>query len=299
MKEIQRRPVIVSPIRLRRGAAVLTALLISVMCAGFLSQTSSLARAESESATVAAAPAANLTITQVLSKAYIARGGLTRIRAVQGQRVTGTISFGNDALGPFFVELKRPQKMHMELTIQNQTMIRIYDGKEGWSNNPFAGKTNLEPMNEDDLKNIADEADFDGALVDYRKKGNQVELVGKDKVEDKDVWRVKLTAKSGDVRYYLFDAASFLLLKWEGKRLNEGKEVPIHSYFRDYREAGGLKFAFQIDSGNSANDLTQRIIIDKIDLNPQIPDAQFEKPGTPGAWLGAPALLGSRGGDIS
>jgi outer membrane lipoprotein-sorting protein len=223
-------------------------------------------------------PVAAQTSAQILAKVYAARGGLVKLRALQGQRVNGTISFGNDASGPFFVEMKRPLKMHMELTVQNQTMVRVFDGKDGWANNPFLGKASPEVMSEEELKNIAEEADFDGPLVDYRKKGNTVELVGKDKVEDKDVWHIRLTTKNGDVRHYLYDAATFLLLKWEGKRRADGKESPVESYFSDYRDVGGLKFAFRIDSGSSANDLTQKIIIDKIELNPQIAETEFAKP---------------------
>jgi outer membrane lipoprotein-sorting protein len=227
-------------------------------------------------------------ITQILSKVYVARGGLTRIRALKSERIAGTISFGSEASGPFVVELKRPMKMHMTLAVQNQTMIRVYDGAQGWANNPFAGKLNPEVMPEEDLKNISEEADFDGPLVDYAKKGNKVELVGKDKVEDKDALRVRLTTKNGDVRYYLFDATSFLLLKWEGKRRADGKEYPIESYFHDYRDVEGLKFAFEIDSGSSATDLTQKLVIDKIELNVNFPDSEFAKPAAPDA-NGAPA----------
>jgi outer membrane lipoprotein-sorting protein len=233
--------------------------------------------------------AAAQTADQIVAKVYTARGGLVRIHALKAQRVSGEISFGSDAAGPFFVELKRPLKMHMELTVQNQTMVRVFDGKSGWANNPFGGKMNPEPMTDEDLRNISEEADFDGPMIDYRKKGNQIELVGKDKVEDKDVWRVKLTTKNGDVRYYLYDAGSFLLLKWEGKRRAEGKEFPVESYFRDYREVEGLKFAFEIDSGSAATDLTQKIVIDKIELNPQIADSEFAKPTTPGQNAAPPA----------
>ncbi len=228
------------------------------------------------------------TITQILTKVYVARGGLTKIRAVKSERVSGTISFGSEASGPFVVELKRPLKMHMTLSVQNQTMVRVFDGTQGWANNPFAGKVNPEPMTDEDLKNISEEADFDGPLVDYAKKGNKPELVGKDKVEDKDVWRVRLTTKNGDVRYYLFDAGTFLLLKWEGKRRAEGKEFPVESYFRDYRDVEGLKFSFQIDSGSSATDLTQKLVIDKIELNPEIPDSEFAKPAAPSDAAPAP-----------
>jgi len=221
------------------------------------------------------------TITQIIAKVYVARGGLTKIRAVKSERVVGTISFGSEASGPFMVELKRPLKMHMTLTVQNQTMVRVFDGAQGWANSPFVGKPNPEPMTEEDLKNISEEADFDGPLVDHAKKGNKFELVGKDKVEDKDVWRVRLTTRNGEVRYYLFDAGTFLLLKWEGKRRAEGKEFPVESYFHDYRDVSGLKFAFQIDSGSSATDLTQKLVIDTIELNPEIPDTEFIKPAAP------------------
>jgi outer membrane lipoprotein-sorting protein len=238
---------------------------------------------------VYASPSRAQTADQILAKVFTARGGLVKIRALKAQRVTGRISFGSDASGPFAVELKRPLKMHMQITLQNLatqqnlTMVRVYDGQSGWANNPFAGKMNPDPMTDEDLKNISEEADFDGPLVDHRKKGNQVELLGKDKVEDKDVWRLKLTTKNGDIRYYLFDAGSFLLLKWEGKRHAEGKEFAVESYFRDYRDVEGLKFAFEIDSGNSANDLAQKLTIDKIELNPQLPDSEFTQPPTPAA----------------
>lgn len=227
------------------------------------------------------AAAAAQTVDQMVAKVLAARGGLLKIRAVKSQRIAGTISFGPDASGPFFVELKRPLKMHMQMTLQNLTVIRVYDGKSGWANNPFAGKINPDPMTEEDLRNISEEADFDGPFVDYRQKGNQVELVGKDKVEDKDVWRLRLTTKKGDVRYYSVDAGSFLLLKWEGKRQAEGKEFPVESYFRDYRDVNGLKFAFEVDSGSSVTNLTQKLVINKIELNPQLPDSDFAKPAAP------------------
>jgi len=220
------------------------------------------------------------TADEILAKVIAARGGRDKLRAVRSERISGTISFG-DVSGPFVVELKRPLKMHMQLTVQNQTMVRVYDGQSGWANNPFAGKLNPEPMSEDELKNITEESDFDGPLLDYKTKGNHVELAGKDKVNDKNVWRVKLTNKNGDARFYLFDADSFLLLKWEGKRKYEGQELPVESYFTDYRDVAGLKFAFGIDSGSSATDVNQKIRIDKIDLNPNINDAEFAKPTTP------------------
>jgi outer membrane lipoprotein-sorting protein len=229
--------------------------------------------------------AAAQTTEDILAKVYTARGGLEKIRAIKAQRVSGRISFGEDAEGPFVVELKRPLKMHMELTVQDKTMVRVYDGKShGWANNPFADKPDPEAMNDNELSNISEESDFDGPLVDYKSKGNEVELVGKDKekVNGQEVWRLKLTTNSGEVRYYLFDAQTFLLLKWEGKRKFNGQEFPIESYFHDYRDVDGVKLAFEIDSGSSASDIKQKITIDKIELNPSLEESRFAQPPTPG-----------------
>lgn len=223
--------------------------------------------------------AAAQTPDSIVDKVLAARGGLDKIRAVQAERVSGHISFGPDAAGPFVVELKRSRKMHMEFTIQGGTMVRVYDGKSaGWTVNPFAGKNNPEPMPEEELKNISEESDFDGPLVDYKAKGNQIELVGKDKVEGKEAYRLKLTTKNGDARFYLFDSQTFLLLKWEGKRKFKDEEVPVESFFRDYHDVGGLQFAFEIDSGASAEEITQKILIDKIELDPEISESRFIKP---------------------
>jgi outer membrane lipoprotein-sorting protein len=226
--------------------------------------------------------AAAQTPDSILDRAIAARGGLEKIRAVQAERISGHISFGADAEGPFVVELKRPRKMHMEFTVQGSTIVRVYDGKSaGWANNPFAGKNNPEPMAEEELRNISEESDFDGPLVNYKAKGNQIELAGKDKVEGREVYRLKLTTKNGDVRFYLFDSETFLLLKWEGKRKFKDEDRPVESYFRDYHDVGGLQFAFEIDSGTSAEEINQKILIDKIELDPEISDSRFLKPSAP------------------
>jgi hypothetical protein len=119
--------------------------------------------------------------------------------------------------------------------------------------------------------------------VDYKAKGNQIEFAGKDNVEGKEAYRLKLTTKNGDVRFYLFDSGTFALLKWEGKRKYKDEEVPVESYFLDYHDVGGLQFAFEIDSGASVDEINEKILIDKIELDPEISEARFSKPAAPPA----------------
>lgn len=226
---------------------------------------------------IAAAQTADEIVTKVLS----ARGGVDKIKAVRSQRITGTIDFGG-ASGPFLVELERPGKMHIEVSIQGQTLIRSFDGRStGWIINPFSPNKGVEPMSAEDISNIADESDFDGPLVDYQAKGNQIELAGKEDVDGKPAYRLKLTSKKGETRSYLFDSATFHLVRWEGTRKVGDKEVPWESLFRDYRDVTGLMFAFEIDSDAPGTEQSQKIIADKIELNPQIDESHFGKPPDP------------------
>jgi hypothetical protein len=136
-------------------------------------------------------------------------------------------------------------------------------------------------MTGNDLRNIADESDFDGPLLDYQSKGNKIEYLGEDEIEGKPAEKLKLTTKSGDARIYFFDAATFLLLKWEGIRKNDDQEIPVESFFRDYREVNGLKFAFEIDTDSPGSAQTQKLSIQKIELDIPLEDKRFDKPAEP------------------
>lgn len=230
------------------------------------------------------ATASAQTADEIVNKALAARGGAHKIKAVQSERITGRVSFPQGLEGTFVLELKRPQKMHIEISIEGQKVIRVYDGKSaGWMVNPFAENKDVQAMSAEDLRSIADESDFDGPLVDYKAKGNQIELAAKEDLDGKPVYRLKLTNKNGDVRFYLFDASSFLVLKWEGVRKVEDKEFPWESFFSDFRDVLGLKYPFKIEQGSPGTELKQNLTTEKIEINAQIDDAQFAKPVLPEA----------------
>src|SRR5262249_45192008 len=228
------------------------------------------------------ATAAAQTADEIVAKSLAARGGVEKIKAVQAQRISGTISFGQDAEGPFVIELKRPLKLHMEVTLAGQKLVRVYNGKgTGWTVNPFAEDHSPQPMSEEDLKNINDEADFDGPLVDYKAKGNQLELLGKEPVEGKEAFKIKLTRSAGESRTYFIDAASYQVVKWEGTTRIEDKDIVVENYLRDYREVNGLQFPFEIDSDSPDSPQQRKITIEKIELDSKVEEARFAKPAAP------------------
>src|SRR5580658_8218601 len=224
-------------------------------------------------------PAVGQTSDEIVAKVLAARGGLEKVKAVQSERITGTLYFNPELYGPFLAEFRRPGKMHNEVTIQNKTVTRSFDGKDaGWVINPITGTGAAEPMSAEDLKDAVNQADFDGPLVDAKAKGNTIELTATQKVDGRDTYVLKVTHKDGQVSSYFFDTKTFLLAKWSGADTVNGDPVTRETYFHDYREVKGLKFAFELVSNTPGSDVTQRIVVEKIEVDPQVDEAHFGKP---------------------
>jgi outer membrane lipoprotein-sorting protein len=225
-----------------------------------------------------ALPASAQTLDEVIAKNLAARGGLEKMKAVKSMRMTGRMTMGPGMEAPISMEMKRPGNVRMEFSFQGNTGVQAYDGSKGWSINPFSGKKDAEPMSADDLKDIQEQADMDGPLVDWKAKGHTVELLGKDKIEGSDVYKLKVTLKGGDVRTVYIDADSFLEIKAESKRTIRGSETEVETSIGDYKEVGGIMVPHSFQSGAKGRPEKQNIIVEKIELNPTLEDVRFKMP---------------------
>jgi outer membrane lipoprotein-sorting protein len=234
------------------------------------------------------APAAHAqTVDELLAKHYEACGGLAKLKAVNTMRVTGTITLGPGMESPFTMERKRPGMRRMEFTFQGMTGIQAFDGTKTWSVMPFMGKKDPEVGTDEDNKNALDDADFDGALVDYKTKGHAIELVGKSPVEGADAFKLKVTKKNGNIEYDYLDAETYLLVKTEGKVRRRGTEMEGETTFSDYKEVDGLMQPFSMESGAKEMQQKQRLTFTKIEMNVPLDDSRFAVPA--GATGAAPA----------
>ncbi|HEY3173643.1 MAG TPA: hypothetical protein VGK86_13830 [Thermoanaerobaculia bacterium] len=219
-----------------------------------------------------------LTVDDIVAKNIQARGGLEKLKAVKSIRLTGHMTVGPGTEAPMLIEMKRPDKLRLDVTIQGMTLTQAYDGKSGWQLNPFGGSKNPEPMSAEEMKDAAEQADMDGPLVDWKAKGHKVELVGKEKVEGTDVYKLKVTLKDGNVHYAFLDADSYLNIKGEAKRSVRGTEVETEQTIGDYKDVGGLMIPHSFEGGAKGKPEKQKITVEKIELDVPIEDARFSMP---------------------
>jgi outer membrane lipoprotein-sorting protein len=224
------------------------------------------------------------TVDELIAKNIAARGGMEKLKATQTLRMTGKMVMSQGMEIPFTMSGKRPKSTRMEFTFQGMTGMQAYDGKTAWAISPMSGKKDPEAVPPDQAKDMDEQADFDGPLVDYKAKGHTIELVGKEPVEGADAYKLKVTMKSGNVRYVYLDAESFLEVKVEAKRMMRGTEIEGESLMGDYRDEGGLMVAHSIDNGAKGSTMRQKLVIEKVEFGVALPDSIFSMPkGAAGA----------------
>src|SRR5262245_20908960 len=221
---------------------------------------------------------ANPTADELVKKNIEARGGLEKLHGIKSLRMTGTMSLGNEAAAPTVLEFERPSKVRWEFTVDRQTAIQAYDGKTAWVILPFSGDNEPHEMSAEDRKGIALQADIDGPLVDAEKKGNKITLVGREKPDGRDAWKLKIIAKGGDERFIFLDAKTYLQFLTVADRTVDGRKVEIQNRIGEYREEGGVVLPHLFEA--SAEGVSQKQILrfDQIEVNVDIDDARFAMP---------------------
>lgn len=224
-------------------------------------------------------PVASLSqnLDEIIARNAQARGGIEKLRAMKSLRITARLSQGSFR-ATFMQENKRSDKVREETIIQGMAQVQAYDGKSAWQINPFGGRRDPELMSRDDTKALILDADPDGLLIDYKEKGHKAELVGRDPVEGTDCYKIKLTLKDGDVRYYYLDADSYLEIKIETQSTVRGAVQFTDTMLGDYEQVDGIYFPFSVEQVETGTDQWLRLTVEKIEVNPPLDDSVFSLP---------------------
>ena len=218
------------------------------------------------------------TADEIVTKYIKAIGGIEKIQAIKTMRQTGKFTGGGGFEAVTIGEAKRPNKSRQDFSLQGMTAVSAYDGKDGWKIEPFQGKKDAESMGEDELKAMIDESEFDDPLINYKERGNKVEYVGMDTVDGTDVYKLKVTLKSGTVKYYYMDTDYFVPIKTETKRMVRGAEQESETIIGDYKEVNGVYFPHSFESGAKGSPFKATVTIEKIEVNVPIDDNRFARP---------------------
>ena len=213
-------------------------------------------------------------LDDVLKKHYAATGQ-EKLAAVKTFYVKAKISMmGMDM--PMTIQMKKPDKFRIEMEAMGQKIIQAYDGEAGWMQNPMAGAGTTD-LAGPELKQAMSQADLEGELYNYEKKGHSAELLGKVNADGKEAYKIKLTNADGTVKDYFIDADTYLINKIKVTIESMGQTVDVETKVSEYKDINGIKMGSKMEISTPMGN--QSMVMEEIKLDESMDDSIFARPG--------------------
>ena len=225
------------------------------------------------------------TSDQILAKYIEAVGGQAAIDKVKTLIMKGTFTGFNGVALPYEVSIATPDKFYINVTTQQGTVERGFDGKAGWEKGP-RGLNELSGPVLDDLKSMFEFS----RNIKLKEQFTQMRLGGRDKIGDRDVIIIGARTADNHRERLFFDAETGLLLRRLSYTETPIAVIPYQIDFEDYRDVDGVKIPFTVKVSSVEPGLVATRKYTEIKLNVPIDDSKFkmpvaakpaEKPGTP------------------
>jgi|WetSurMetagenome_2_1015567.scaffolds.fasta_scaffold21153_3 outer membrane lipoprotein-sorting protein len=217
-------------------------------------------------------------IDSIMVKYTEAVGGRSNWDAVKTMKFTGYSTIMNMDI-PYTQYVKRPGKWLIEINVQGMKILQCYDGANGWMVNPMAGKKTAEKTDEETTKLFRANALIGGKLLNIKEMGYTIELAGKEDMEGTEVYKIVLTDKDGVTSNYFLDVNTNLILKNISIVTRMGTEITTESTYSNYKKVKDVMISFLLDQKlTGAQFDSQKITIDKVEINTVIDDKIFQMP---------------------
>jgi hypothetical protein len=221
-------------------------------------------------------------VDEIVDSHIAARGGEERIRALQSIRATGIATASGGRVAKVVQEIKRPGLYRLEFSSQGVKAVYAHDGETGWHVAPMQGVFEPQPIEpENDSEAGIDERDIEGPLVNWREKGHEVELMGRETLPGGEAFVLEIRLSDGGVRSDYIDVVSRQLVRSDKTEMIHGRAVRMETEYADYREVDGLYLPFSIRTHITDRPEIIDIVVDSFELDPELDDERFRLPTRP------------------
>ena len=204
------------------------------------------------------------TADEIIGKYITAIGGKDKWSQVKSMKVNGYIEVQGIKIN-FTKQAVHETGVRVDAEFQGQKIIDITTPTMGWSQNPFGGKSTLQPISGEELQQKLDELDIQDEFVDYATKGSSVEFIGKDEEDGNEFYKIKMVTKNKNESVYFFDVNTFLIYKEEKTVKQQGQEMKMVTKLLDYKT-----IPFGIKIPHKSEQMGQVLVTDKFEINPVI-----------------------------
>lgn len=166
--------------------------------------------------------------------------------------------------------------MRHEVEVQGQKIITFVGTDKGWMINPMMGSTTAQPLPVEALREYIGVLTPGGELSALKEKGFTSTVEGKEDVDGKPAYKVKLVKDSTESIMYV-DIATNYLVKTITKASAMGQEMEVKTVFSDYKKTPeGFVFPHtSVISNPMMGDI--KMTVTKLEVNKTVDIKELEK----------------------
>ncbi len=198
------------------------------------------------------------TVDDIVNKHIAAQGGKEKLATLQTVRMEGLMNTNGTDVN---ITVTKSNKVgsRIDIAVMGMNGYKVFNATNGWNFMPFAGQKEPQPMKEEELKPLlATGLDLQGGLFNYKEKGIQLELLGNEKVDSAECFKIKATFKNGNVMTYFIDAKTYFIDKLITTQFLNGSMKEISSNFSNYKPTGnGFIFPFTTTNAQGQIDFSK------------------------------------------
>ncbi len=210
----------------------------------------------------------DMTAEEVIDNYIEALGGKKAIQSIKGLKQVYTINMRGQEIESRIYQQK-PDKYKMEMLMNGNVMQKqVFDGEKG----KMVGMGQEQELQGEQLERLKYESKMHKFLR-YDELGVETELVGIEKVNGEDAYKMKVVHANGNKHYDFFDKETGLKVKSQQTISSQGNEMTQVQQFSDYQEINGVKFPFTIEISGMQN-MTMKA--KNIEVNPGFEEGFFK-----------------------
>jgi hypothetical protein len=217
----------------------------------------------------------NMTADEIIQKYSTAMGGLDNYNKIKTAKFTGIVTAQGMDL-PITIQVINSRAMRSDVEVMGQSITNSYKDGKGWKINPFAGAATATDVTGGELNEFKSQSNLASQLMDYKKRGSTVELLGQEQMEGANVYKIKLTADDKKETTYFIDSKTFLLIKSVSKREIQGQQLDVETLYSNIKEFGGIKFTMT-RTQSVEGQVFQEIKLEKVEIDVAIDEKVFDK----------------------
>ena len=217
------------------------------------------------------------TADEIINKHIEALGGKDKLASIK----TVYTEYDMEVMGqtmPGTTWLVNGKAYKNEVEFGGQKIVQCFTDKGAWGINPMMGQTTPTAMPAEQAKVGMGQLDPGGPLFNYTSKGNTVELVGKDPLDGKDAFKLKLKSKDGVESFFWIDPTSYYLLKSSVKTNANGMDVETSLVFSNYKKTDYGFVAPTNTEISMGQGFTLNLTNKKLEINKEVDMNLFEMP---------------------